>query len=73
MTDHHIEQYRKLDPAQYEVLYWSAGGLRRILRPVTDPYTYWLATTDARERSVKRLMTELHAGVSNQSSKSWFV
>ncbi len=62
MTDHHIEQYRKLDPAQYEVLYWSAGGLRRILRPVTDPYTYWLATTDVRERSVKRLMKELHGG-----------
>lgn len=41
---------------------WSAGGLRRILRPVTDPYTYWLATTDARERSVKRLMQELHGG-----------
>ena len=25
-------------------------------------YTYWLATTDARERSVKRLMQELHGG-----------
>jgi type IV secretory pathway VirB4 component len=62
MTDYHIEQYRKLDPAQFEVLYWSAGGLRRILRPVTDPYTYWLATTDAREKTVKRRMKELHGG-----------
>jgi type IV secretory pathway VirB4 component len=62
MTEHHIQQYTKLDPARYEVLYWSAGGLRRILRPVTDQYTYWLATTDARERRVKRLMKRLHKG-----------
>ena len=34
MTDYHIEQYHTLDPAQHEALYWSAGGLRRILRPV---------------------------------------
>ena len=62
MTDHHIEQYRKLDPVHFEVLYWSAGGLRRILQPVTDPYTYWLATTDARERTLKRQMKEVCGG-----------
>jgi len=63
LTDHHIEQYRKLDPSRYEVLYWSDGGLRRILRPVADPYTYWLATTDAGERSMKRRMKERFGNV----------
>ncbi len=62
MTDYHIEQYRTLDPSKHEVLYWSAAGLRRILRPVTDPYTYWLATTHAEEREMKRLMKQLHQG-----------
>jgi len=54
MTDFHIEQYYQLKPEAHELLYWSAGGLRRILRPVTDPHTYWLATTDARERALRR-------------------
>jgi type IV secretory pathway VirB4 component len=58
LTDYHIEQYGKLDPSRYESLYWSAGGLRRMLRSVADPYTYWLATTDAAERTMKRRMKE---------------
>jgi len=62
LTDYHIQQYTRLDPSRFEVLYWSAGGLRRILRPLADPYTYWLATTDARERTVKRLIKQLHHG-----------
>ena len=62
MTDYHIEQYHTLDAAQHEALYWSAGGLRRILRPVADPYTYWLATTDPDEREMKRLMKKRHRG-----------
>jgi hypothetical protein len=62
MTDYHIEQYKSLDPARHEVLYWSAGGLRRILRPVADPHTYWLATTQSEERDMRRLMTRLHHG-----------
>ncbi len=62
MTDYHIEQYRTLDPSRHEVLYWSAGGLRRILRPIADPYTYWLATTSADEREMKRLMKQLYGG-----------
>jgi type IV secretory pathway VirB4 component len=62
MTDYHIEQYKSLDPAKHEVLYWSAGGLRRILRPLTDPHTYWLATTQSEERDLRRLMTQLHHG-----------
>lgn len=62
LTEYHIEQYRKLDPTRYEVLYWSDGGLRRILRSVADQHTYWLATTDARERTIKRQMKQLHGG-----------
>jgi type IV secretory pathway VirB4 component len=62
LTEYHIEQYKKLDPSRYEVLYWSDGGLRRILRSVADQYTYWLATTDPRERTMKRLMKERHEG-----------
>jgi type IV secretory pathway VirB4 component len=62
LTEHHIEQYKKLDPSRYEVLYWSDGGLRRILRSVADPHTYWLATTDARERVMKQQMKQLYGG-----------
>jgi hypothetical protein len=59
MTDYHIERYKKLDPSRHEVLYWSDGGLRRVLRfSAADPYTYWLATTDAEERAMKRRMKE---------------
>jgi type IV secretory pathway VirB4 component len=62
LTDYHIQQYKKLDPSRYEVMYWSDGGLRRMLRSVADPYTYWLATTDARERTVKKRMKERFHG-----------
>ena len=31
LTDYHIQQYKRLDPSRFEVLYWSVGGLRRIL------------------------------------------
>jgi len=62
MTDFHVEQYYRLKPDLHEVLYWSAGGLRRILRPVTDPYTYWLATTDPAERAVRQQIKDLNLG-----------
>ncbi len=62
LTDYHIQQYKKLDASRYEVLYWSDGGLRRMLRSVADQYTYWLATTDARERIMKKLMKQRHGG-----------
>ncbi|MBN1570714.1 MAG: hypothetical protein JXA73_22925 [Acidobacteria bacterium] len=62
LTEYHIEQYKQLDPSRYEVLYWSASGLRRILRTVADPHTYWLASTDARERTIKKKMKERYNG-----------
>jgi type IV secretory pathway VirB4 component len=62
LTDYHIHQYKKLDASRYEVLYWSDGGLRRMLRSVADNYTYWLATTDARERTMKKRMKQRHSG-----------
>ena len=58
LKDYHIEQYKDLDPARGEVFYWADGGLRRILRSVANPYAYWLATTDAAEREMKRSMKE---------------
>jgi type IV secretory pathway VirB4 component len=63
LSGYHLDQYKKLDPSKYEVLYWSDGGLRRILRSVADPYTYWLATTDAGERAMKRRMKERFGNV----------
>ena len=63
LSDFHIDQYKKLDAAKYEVLYWSDGGLRRILRALTDPFTYWLATTDAGERTMKKRMKERFGNV----------
>ena len=58
MSQYHIEQYKRLNPSRYEVFYWTQGGLRRQLRPLADPGTYWLATTDANERAMKRRMKE---------------
>ena len=63
LTAHHIEQYRSLDPTKFEVFYWSDSGLRRMLRSVADPYTYWLATTDAGERDMKRQMKDRFGNV----------
>ena len=61
LSEYQIEQYQRLDPGRREVLYWSSSGLTRILRPVTDPYTYWLATTHPVER-VARARVRRHAG-----------
>jgi len=53
LSEYQLEQYARLDPARREVLYWSSAGLTRVLRPVTDPHTYWLATTHPRERTLR--------------------
>jgi len=58
LVAHDVELYKQLDPSRCEVLYWSNGGLCRILRSVADPCTYWLATTNADERDMKRRMKE---------------
>ena len=51
----------RLDPSQHEALYWSAGGLRRILRPVRS--LHLLAGHDGRlGTEMKRLMKRLHHG-----------
>jgi len=62
MSDFHIEQYYRLKPDKRELLYWSSSGLRRILRPVTDNYTYWLATTQPTERHLRDRVKELCGG-----------
>ena len=58
MNDYHIQQYQTLDSSQYQTLYWNDAGMRRILQSVSDPYTYWLATTNAEERAYKKRMRE---------------
>jgi len=62
MSDYHRQQYYRLRPEHHEFLYWSSGGLRRILRPVTDAATYWLATTDPQERDLRRRVRERCGG-----------
>ena len=62
MSDYHVEQFYRLKPEHHEFLYWSSGGLRRILRPLTDWHTYWLATTDPRERAVRAEVKALCGG-----------
>jgi len=50
MNEHQIEVYKNLKVNRREFLYWSHSGLRRVLSPLTDPFTYWMATTDPVER-----------------------
>ena len=56
MNEYNIQQYKTLDPSRYQTLYWNDAGIRRILQSVADPYTYWLATTNAEERALKKRM-----------------
>lgn len=53
MTSYHCNEYAKMKAQKREFYYWSFSGLRRILSPVTDSYTYWLATTDPEERKLR--------------------
>jgi type IV secretory pathway VirB4 component len=58
-----IHSYPRLDSSSNEVIYWSNEGQWQFLWPVTDPHTYWLATTDAGERKMKRRMKELFGNI----------
>ena len=62
MSDYNLRQYYGLNGAKREFLYWSADGVRRILRPVTDQYVYWLATTDPEERFMRNAVKERLGG-----------
>lgn len=59
MTDYNLSQYYGMNGAKREFLYWSADGMRRVLRPVTDQYVYWLATTDPEERRVRGVIKDM--------------
>jgi len=56
MNESHIELYKNMKSTNREILYWSSKGIRRVLNPLTDPYTYWIATTDPGERVVRNRM-----------------
>jgi len=58
MNEHQIEVYKNLKVNRREFLYWSHSGLRRVLSPLTDPFTYWLATTDPVERFWRAVLKE---------------
>ncbi len=62
MSDYNLRQYYAMNGAKREFLYWSADGIRRILRPVTDQYVYWLATTDPEERFFRNAVKEQLGG-----------
>ncbi|MCK5005601.1 MAG: hypothetical protein KAS21_10950, partial [Candidatus Aminicenantes bacterium] len=56
MNESHIELYKNMKSTNREILYWSSKGIRRVLNPLTDPYTYWIATTDPGERVIRNRM-----------------
>jgi hypothetical protein len=58
MNDSHISLYRNMRSSEREFLYWSSKGIRRVLRPLTDPWTYWMATTDPAERMIRKRMKD---------------
>jgi len=58
LSDDHIQQYHSLNSLENEVFYWSDGVCRILRYDTVDPYTHWLATTDATERKMKRRMKE---------------
>jgi hypothetical protein len=58
-----VSTYQKLNPASGEALCWSRGRSPESPPPFTDPYTYWLATTNADELEMKRRMKERFANI----------
>lgn len=54
MNSNHLDLYNGMSDLKREFLYWSSKGIRRVLTPLTDPYTYWLATTDPDERIIRK-------------------
>ncbi len=62
MNKNHINLYRNMKSSGREFLYWSSKGIRRVLSPLTDPYTYWIATTDPGERKIRKYVKEKFCG-----------
>lgn len=58
MNENLIDLYNGMSDSNREFLYWSAKGIRRVLTPLTDPYTYWLATTNPDERILRKKVKE---------------
>jgi len=58
MNESHIHLYKNMKGADREFLYWSSKGIRRVLNPMTDPYTYWIATTDPGERKIRKYIKD---------------
>jgi type IV secretory pathway VirB4 component len=58
MNESHISLYKNMKGSGREFLYWSSKGIRRVLKPLTDPFTYWMATTDPGERMLRKRMKD---------------
>lgn len=58
MDEYHIDLYKSMDPRYREMLYWSSGGVRRVLRMPSDNFSYWLATTDPDEKYYRKLIRD---------------
>ncbi len=58
MNESVVELYNSMRDSEREFLYWSSKGIRRVLSPKTDPYTYWLATTHPDERILRKKVKE---------------
>lgn len=56
MNSNHINLYNEMKSSKREFLYWSAKGIRRVLTPLTDSHTYWMATTDPKERMLRGII-----------------
>ena len=56
MSDKVINEYYKLKLKEREFLYWNKTDIRRIFRPLTDPFTIWLGTSDPREKYIKNVI-----------------
>ncbi|MEN8153472.1 MAG: ATP-binding protein [Acidobacteriota bacterium] len=56
MNMNHIDLYNEMKSSKREFLYWSTKGIRRVLTPLTDSHTYWMATTDPNERMLRGII-----------------
>ena len=57
-----LERYQSLQTTRREFMLWTASGTKRLFTCPTDPATYWLATTDPKERVLRRETLKKHFG-----------
>lgn len=59
LNENHKKMYKKLgNGGKREFFYWSASGIRRILKNIADPYTYFIATDNPVEKILREKLKE---------------